>query len=52
MKTPEKLKGAIRNLAANKNLKPQEVLQMFLFESFIERLSLSNHRNRRDGTVD
>lgn len=33
MKTPEQLKGAIRNIAAKKNLSPQEVLQMFLFPS-------------------
>lgn len=32
MKTPEQLKGAIRNIAKDKKLKPQEVLQMFLFE--------------------
>jgi len=31
MKTPEQLKGAIRNIASKKNLRPQEVLQMFLF---------------------
>lgn len=31
MKTPEQLKGAIRNIAKAKKLKPQEVLQMFLF---------------------
>ena len=29
MKTPEQLKGAIRNMAAKKKLRPQEVLQMF-----------------------
>lgn len=44
MKTPEKLKGAIRNFAASKNLKPQVVLQMFLFERFIERLALSDFK--------
>lgn len=38
MKTPEQLKGAIRNIAKEKNLKPQEVLQMFLFERVLERL--------------
>ena len=32
MKTPEQLKGAIRSMAAKKNLRAQEVLQMFLFE--------------------
>ena len=44
MKTPEQLKGAIRNLAKQQNLQAQEVLQIFLFERFIERLSLSPYR--------
>lgn len=41
MKTPEQLKGAIRNIAVSKSLHPQEVLQMFLFERILERLSVS-----------
>ena len=45
MKTPEQLKGAIRNIAASKNLRSQEVLQMFLFERILERLSVSPYRN-------
>lgn len=45
MKTPEQLKGAIRNFALEKGLKPQEVLQMYLFERIIERLSQSAHRS-------
>ena len=45
MKTPEQLKGAIRNIAAQKNLRPQEVLQMFLFERLLERLAVSRYRN-------
>ena len=45
MKTPEQLKGAIRNIAAQKNLRPQEVLQMFLFERILERLADSRYRN-------
>ena len=44
MKTPEQLKGAIRNIAAKKNLRPQEVLQMFLFDRVLERLANSNYR--------
>ena len=44
MKTPEQLKGAIRNIAASKNLRSQEVLQMFLFERILERLSVSRYR--------
>lgn len=45
MKTPEQLKGAIRNIAKEKQLKPQEVLQMFLFERILERLSLSKYKD-------
>ena len=45
MKTPEQLKGAIRNIATNRNLKPQEVLQMFLFERILDRLSTSKYRD-------
>ena len=45
MKTPEQLKGAIRNIAAQKNLRPQEVLQMFFFERILERLAVSRYRN-------
>ena len=45
MKTPEQLKGAIHNIAAQKNLRPQEVLQMFLFERILERLAVSRYRN-------
>lgn len=45
LKTPEQLKGAIRNIAKEKQLKPQEVLQMFLFERILERLSLSRYQD-------
>lgn len=45
MKTPEQLKGSIRNMAAKKNLRAQEVLQMFLFERILERLANSSYRN-------
>ncbi|MCH5270330.1 MAG: nucleotidyl transferase AbiEii/AbiGii toxin family protein [Lachnospiraceae bacterium] len=44
MKTPEQLKGAIRNIAKKNDLMPQEVLQMFLFERILERLSVSRYR--------
>lgn len=37
MKTPEQLKGTIRSMAAKKNLRAQEVLQMFLFERILAR---------------
>ncbi|MCD7820455.1 MAG: nucleotidyl transferase AbiEii/AbiGii toxin family protein [Lachnospiraceae bacterium] len=43
MKSPEQLKGAIRNIASKKNLSPQEVLQMFLFERILERLAGSSY---------
>ncbi len=45
MKTPEQLKGSIRSMAAKKNLRAQEVLQMFLFERILERLANSQYRN-------
>lgn len=45
MKTPEQLKGAIRSMAAKKNLRAQEVLQMFLFERVLERLAVSPYRD-------
>ncbi|MBO1265274.1 nucleotidyl transferase AbiEii/AbiGii toxin family protein [Proteiniclasticum sp. SCR006] len=45
MRNPEQLKGVIRNIAKDKNLKPHEVLQMYLFERILERLSLSSYRN-------
>ena len=45
MKTPEQLKGAIRNIAKKNNLMPQEVLQMFLFERILERLSVSEYKD-------
>ncbi|MBQ8767476.1 MAG: nucleotidyl transferase AbiEii/AbiGii toxin family protein [Clostridia bacterium] len=45
MKTPEQLKGSIRSMAVKKNLRAQEVLQMFLFERILERLANSKYRN-------
>lgn len=45
MKTPEQLKGAIRNIARDKNLRSQEVLQMFLFERILDRLAASPYKN-------
>ena len=44
MRTPEQLKGAIRSMAAKKNLRAQEVLQMFLFERVLERLANSDYK--------
>ena len=45
MKTPEQLKGFIRSMAAKKNLRAEEVLQMFLFERILERLAVSRYQN-------
>ena len=44
MKTPEQLKGAIRNIAKEKDLHAPEVLQIFMFERILERLSLSSYK--------
>ena len=46
MKTPEQLKGAIRNLAKKKGIHAQEVLQIFMFERIMERLSVSSYKDR------
>ena len=45
MKTPEQLKGSIRSMAVKKNLRAQEILQMFLFERVLERLANSTYKN-------
>lgn len=44
MISSESLKGKIRNIANSKNLRSQEVLQMFFFERFLERLSKSEYK--------
>lgn len=44
-RTPEQLKGQIRSFAEKKKLQPQEVLQMFLIERFLERLAKSSYKN-------
>ena len=44
-RTPDQLKGQIRSLAAKRNLQPQEVLQMFLFERVLERLAKSSYKD-------
>lgn len=41
----ESIKGKIRSLAKKKNLKSQEVLQIYFFERFLERLSKSQYKN-------
>lgn len=45
MLTPEQIKGRIKNIAEKKDLRPQEVLQMFLFERVLERLSASEYKS-------
>ena len=44
MISSESLKGKIRNIANSKKLRSQEVLQMFFFERFLERLSKSKYK--------
>lgn len=44
MKNAEQIKGAVKNIARKMNLKPQEVLQIFMFERLVERLSISKYR--------
>ena len=40
----ESIKGKIRNLSQKNNLSSQEVLQMYFFERFLERLSKSKYK--------
>lgn len=44
MKSAEQIKGAVKNIAKKMNLKPQEVLQIFMFERLVERLSVSQYK--------
>lgn len=44
MKSAEQIKGAVKNIAKKMNLKPQEVLQIFMFERLVERLSVSKYK--------
>lgn len=46
IKSPEQLKGSIRNLAKKNNLRAQEILQMFFFERLLERLANSKYCDR------
>lgn len=45
MLTPEQLKSKIRNIAHEKNLSSQEILQMYLFERVLERLSKTEYKD-------
>lgn len=40
------LKSKIKNIAKNKNSKPQIILQNYTFERFLERLSNSKYKNK------
>ena len=44
-RTPEQLKSQIRDFAGKRNLQSQEVLQMFLLERVLDRLSKSEYRD-------
>lgn len=44
MKSAEQIKGAVKNIAKKMNLKPQEILQIFMFERLVERLSVSKYK--------
>ena len=44
MISSESLKGKVKQVAKSKNLSSQEVLQMFFFERFLERLSNSKYK--------
>ena len=46
MTPPEQLKGAICNLAKKKGIHTQEILQFFMFEHIIDRLSISPYKDR------
>lgn len=46
MKSPEQLKGAIRNMAKEKEIGAGSLLQMFLFERILARLSHSKYRDK------
>jgi predicted nucleotidyltransferase component of viral defense system len=45
MNSSERLKSKIRKIAKSENLNPNELLQMFLFERIIERISLSPYKD-------
>ena len=43
---PEQLNGAICNLAKKKGIHAQEILQFFMFERLIDRLSISPYKDK------
>lgn len=46
MRSDDSLRGKVRHLAKEHGLKPQEVLQMYLFEHLLMRLSKSSYADR------
>ena len=44
MKSAEQIKGAVKNIAKKMNLKPQEILQIYMFERLVECLSVSKYK--------
>ena len=44
MKTPEQIKGAIRNISKKTGVNPNSLLQMCLFEVILEKISKSKYR--------
>ncbi len=44
MKTPEQVKGSIRNIAKAKGIRSQAVLQMYLLEQLLIRIAASPYR--------
>ena len=56
MKNAESLKAKIREIALKKHLNSMEVLQMYFFERFLDRLSKSKYKfnfviNNHDASV-
>lgn len=45
MRSSEQIKAKIKHLAKTKDLKPQEVFQMYFFERVLERLEKSSYRH-------
>ncbi|MGY3725343.1 Predicted nucleotidyltransferase component of viral defense system [Granulicatella balaenopterae] len=46
MKTPEQIKGAIRNISKKSGTNLNSLLQMYLFEGILEKLSKSDYKNK------
>lgn len=46
MKTVEQIKGAIRNISKKSGTNPNSLLQMYLFEGILEKLSKSSYKDK------